>query len=514
MKFKNYILSFIFLSLISCEQFLEEKPYSFLSEANFPENASDGRIALNGVYRIFSNGYIRGYYYVLYNSADCDFSSYGPSLTSQGYGPYQNFNRTSADGFPKSLWINLYSAINSCNFVIDVTESKGFEGGDQLIAEAKALRAFFYMELTNCFGDIPLKVHNTVGISELDLPRSSVDEIRQLCIKDLDYAETTMEKYPSTFAVHTRGGLLTLGAVKMIKAHLYMYMAGSRRSWDGQMIAGDKSYWTDVRDLCQSIVNMGVYELDPDYINIFRDYYLDIYNKESIWEIDFSMPDNGTTFPNAMAAPPYGSASGGGFGNLRSTVDFYNSFDTLDIRRNWTIGNGKFSGYDFVPSANIGTRPYVNKFRKVEGNGNNGWNTPYNIPVYRYSNVYLMLAEALNEINSGPTQEAYDAINTVRYRARPADHKTDETVLPDLEGLDYESFKTAIIDERAYELAFEGFRRMDIIRWGIYLDRIKMVDDATYGMKKASNVKEYHMLLPVPLEELNQNPAWNQNDGW
>lgn len=513
MKIKNYLLLIIFLSLLSCEQFLEEKPYSFLSEANFPESAADGRIALNGVYRIFNSGFIRGYNHVLYNSADCDLSSYGSSLTT-AYGLYQNFVRTSADVYPKTLWIDLYSAINSCNFVIDVTESKGFKGGDQLIAEAKALRAFFYIELTNCFGDAPLKEHNTIGISELNQPRKSVDEIRQLCISDLDYAESTMAKYPTVFAVQNRGGLLTLGAVKMIKAHLYMYMAGWRRTWDGQMIAGDKKYWTNVKDLCQSIISSGVYQLDADYTNVFKSYYLDKYNKESIWEIDFSMPDNGHTFPNAMNAPSYGSNTGGGFGNQRGTIAFYNAFDPQDTRRNWTIGDGKYSGYNYIPNATIGTRPYILKFRKVEGNGNNGWNTPYNVPVYRYSDVYLMLAEALNEINNGPTQEAYNAINTVRYRARPANHKTDGTVLPDLANLNYDSFKTAIINERAFELSFEGFRRMDIIRWGIYMDRIKMVDDATYGMQKASNVKEHHMLLPIPLDELTQNKDWEQNNGW
>ncbi|MGV8138848.1 MAG: RagB/SusD family nutrient uptake outer membrane protein [Mangrovibacterium sp.] len=512
MKIKNYILLFVFLSLVSCEQFLEEKPYSFLSEANFPETAEDGRIALNGVYRIFRNGNIRGYGHVLNNSADSDLSSYGASKTNS-YGLYQNFVRNSADGFPKSLWIDLYSAINSCNFVIDVTESKGFSGGDKLIAEAKALRAFFYIELTNYFGDAPLKVHNTTGLAELDKARASVDEIRQLCIEDLDYAETTMTKYPSIFALHTRGGLMTLGAVKMIKAHLYMYMAGWRRSWDGQMVPGDKEFWTNVRDLCKSIIDMGVYQLDPDYTNVFKNYYLDIYNKESIWENDFQMPDVGCTFPNAMTAPPYAAGSGGGFGNQRTTGDFYNKFDPMDTRRDWTIGNGKFVGYDFVPSATIGSRPYVNKFRKVAGNGDHGNWTPYNVPVYRYSDVYLMLAEALNEINDGPTQEAYNAINMVRYRARPEDHKADGTVLPDLQGLNYDSFKTAIIDERAYELAFEGFRRMDIIRWGIYMDRIKMLDNTSYG-DKATNVQEYHMLLPIPLEELNQNPEWDQNNGW
>ncbi len=513
MRLRNYILAFVFPIFVSCEQFLEEKPYSFLSEANFPDKASDGRIALNGIYQVFKNQNIRGYAFTVTNIADSDLGTFGASRTD-AYGIWADFIRTSADAVPLNLWTDLYRAINSCNFVIDVVEKKGFEGGDQIIAEAKGLRAFFYMELTNHFGDAPLKSRNTVGINELNMPRTSINEIRQLCIDDLDYAEATMAKYPAIFAVHTRGGLLTLGAVRMIKAHLYMYMAGWRRSWDGQMIAGDKKYWTNVRDLCQNIINMGVYDLDPDFTNVFKSYYLDKYNKETIWEIDFAMPENGSTFPNALASPPYGANSAGGFGNMRSTIDFYNKFDPMDVRRDWTLGSGSFVGFDFKPNATIDKRPHINKFRKVSGNGNHGWNTPYNTPVYRYSGVYLMLAEALNEINNGPTQEAYDAINKVRFRARPAANKTDGTVLPDLKDQNYESFKAAIIDERAFELGFEGFRRMDIIRWGIYIERIQLVSDSFYGMAKASNGREYHILKPIPLQELNQNHEWAQNDGW
>lgn len=511
MKNKMYLLIFILMTFASCEKFLEEEAFDFLTDTNFPTNYEEGRIALNGAYKVLNHNYIRGYQYVTHNPADSDLSSYGANLTNV-YGAYQSFNRSATDAYPQGFWVDAFSAINSCNFVIEVVQEKGFDSGELLIAEARALRAFMYMELTNNFGDVPLKTTNTASPADINKPRTSVDEIRQLCIEDLTYAETIMAQYPEEFAVYTKGGLLTLGAVKMIKAHLYMYMAGWRKNWDGQMVQGDSSNWTNVRDLCREIINLGVYQLDPDYTNVFKDYYLDTYNKESIWEIDAALPDNGATFPNAITAGPYGSGSAGGFANIRGTKDFYDLFDPGDVRRDWTIGQGSFSGYEFINSSAVYSRPFINKFRKVPGNGDYGFNTPYNVPVYRFSDVYLMLAEALNEINNGPDIEAYNAINLVRYRARPDENKTDGTVLPDLNGLNYESFKNAIIDERAVELAFEGHRRMDLIRWGIFLERIRSLD-ASYG-PKAEIVSERDLLLPIPAAEKLQIPDWEQNKDW
>ena len=513
MKLKKISYILIFLLLISCEDYLKEEPYSFLSEENFPEKAEDGRIALNGAYNVLTNNNIVGYQYVLHVLADTELGTYGCCL-SNSYGLYQDFARTSADGFPRNIWVDLFQGINSTNVVLDVVAEKKFEGGDKLIAEAKALRAYYYIQATNFFGEVPFLQTSTNGIASLDAQRTNVDEIRSQIIADLDEAEQVMEQYPDEFAVQNRGGLITLGTVKMIKAKLYMYMTGWRRSSDGEMIAGDPSYWANVRDLCQEIIDLGVYSLDPDYTKVFSDYYLDNYNTESIWEIDFSMPTNGATLPNAMTAPPYGAGSAGGFGNMRSTKDFYDLYDTLDTRRDWSLGQGNFSGYEFVPAETISNRPFINKFRKVAGNGDHGFRTPHNTPIYRYSEVLLMLAEALNEINNGPTPEAYDAINQVRYRARPLDHKDDGLVLPDLTSLDYDSFKNAIIDERAFELAFEGQRRIDLIRWGIFIERISSFAPEVSEMSKAENVREYHMLLPVPLEEMNLNPEWSQNDGW
>ncbi len=516
MKTKYLFTILILFLLSSCDDFLKEEPFSFLTQDNFPGKVEDADIALNGAYYPLTQNFIRGYQNLLGTCAGTDLTTYGGSKTN-AYAMRAFYVWSPADRWPVRRWDHLYQGINACNFIIESVNEKGYEGADKAVAEALALRAFYYLELTITYGDVPLKLDQSKGIDGLDLPRESVDVIRTAMLEDLTSAENIMEEYPEIYKkVYTRQGKLTLGAVKMIKAHYYMYMAGWRRSWDGQMIEGDKSYWTNVRDLCQEIIAMGVYELDPDFTNVFKDLYRDIYNKELIWEIDHSMPDNGSTFPNALTAGKYGAGKGGGFASLRSNLDFWDLYDPLDVRRDWTLGHGSFkTGYDFVPSNNQrGKRPKINKFRKVPGNGDHAWRTPYNIPVYRFSAVYLMLAEALNEINDGPSPEAYAAINTVRERARPAEHKTDGTVLPDLSGLNYESFKLAIIDERAFELAMEGFRRYDIIRWNIFLERVKMVSDDYYGGFQEANVRDFHMLEPIPLQEMDLNPEWRQNDGY
>ena len=141
----------------------------------------------------------------------------------------------------------------------------------------------------------------------------------------------------------------------------------------------------------------------------------------------------------------------------------------------------------------------------------------------RYSDVLLLYAEALNEWKGSPTPEAYAAINEVRRRAYGNnDH--------DLKGLSPEDFRQAIQDERAYELAFEGHRRMDLVRWGIYYKTVKTTSNAInlwFQDNDPEKNKPYntagrytklgkHELFPIPqhdmdlCEQFDQNPNWEQ----
>lgn len=516
MKFKNIIIIYSLVFLVSCNDFLEEEPFSFLSDANFPETAEDGRIALNGAYSQFWKNRIIGYNNTLYQLSDSDLTSFGTNAYGAGFTTYQAFIRNTADSHPLWVWTDLYEGINSCNFVIDVVQSKGFVGSGGLVAEAKALRAWFYMELINYFGDVPLRLSGTSSASQVNADRTDALVVREQILKDLIESETIMENDASTFAVQNRGGLLTLGAVKMMKIKLYTLMAGSRRTSAGETVPGDQSYWNNVLVTAKEIIDMGIYELEPDFVKLWVDLYTDVYNKETIWEIDFSMPANGNYMSEALTGPGRGPGRAGGYGGHRSTLGFYESYDPQDIRRDWTVNWFYFNpNYEtFIRGPQPDNRPFIQKFRKVDDAGVYDGRSPQNAAIYRYADLLLLYAEAINEVNNGPTIDAYNAINAVRYRARPVDHKEDGTVLPDLTNLDYDSFKEAIIDERAWELAFEGHRRMDLIRWGIFMERIEALPDDSYGAPKAANVRPYHMLYPIPQQEMDLNPEWDQNFMW
>ena len=147
--------------------------------------------------------------------------------------------------------------------------------------------------------------------------------------------------------------------------------------------------------------------------------------------------------------------------------------------------------------------------------------TPENFPILRYSDVLLMLAEAENEVN-GPTTVAYDAINQVRRRAYGLTSLTTPNATADLPaGLDYDRFGDALREERARELCFEGLRRNDLIRWGLFLTTMKAVaaqfaaDSPTaYGVLGYNNVAARNVLLPIPSAEMSVNRAITQNPGW
>ena len=113
----------------------------------------------------------------------------------------------------------------------------------------------------------------------------------------------------------------------------------------------------------------------------------------------------------------------------------------------------------------------------------------------RYADVLLLYAEALNEWKHGPTDEAYEAINMVRRRGFGNPSKTS---ICDLKDLNEEDFRKAVYQERAYELAFEGHRRMDLIRWGIYYETIQKTynDLLTFYSMSVNNIIKFSFRSP------------------
>lgn len=145
--------------------------------------------------------------------------------------------------------------------------------------------------------------------------------------------------------------------------------------------------------------------------------------------------------------------------------------------------------------------------------------TTINFPILRYSDVLLMYAEAINEYAGAPDEQAKEAVREVRRRAGVA---TDESQLSG-----QASFRNLVRNERARELAFEGLRKWDLIRWGIFVERMHLAGTnvptesmylnktiTDYAAANYANVSSRHIYLPIPTKELAVNHALQQNPLW
>jgi hypothetical protein len=182
-------------------------------------------------------------------------------------------------------------------------------------------------------------------------------------------------------------------------------------------------------------------------------------------------------------------------------MDFYNDFDSLDRRRAVTFLT-KFSNDQ---GNTLTVAPHIRKFwdqnaEKIPGNSS------IDIPLMRYADILLLHAEALNELRNGTSTEALSVINAVRARAR-FDGTTTQNILPDLGPLNKTLFAEAILQERKYELGWEGHRWFDLIRFGKLEEKVR-------AAKPGITVMSKHQLFPIPASELALNRLLNQNPGY
>jgi hypothetical protein len=208
--------------------------------------------------------------------------------------------------------------------------------------------------------------------------------------------------------------------------------------------------------------------------------------------------------------------------------NIYNTYPSDTLRKNWNMPS-----YTYNPGGSSSSNPRVAAslapdtytFERDCGKWKRDYETlipkqrdwgPTNFPVIRYADVLLMMAEAENEIN-GPAG-ALPYLNQVRTRAlaTPIFPSQASTQL---------ALRKILQDERARELCFEGLRKFDLIRWGIFNSRMDFAKNAISNSNATStnktrflgaynNVKLRDTLLPIPSVELSVNSLMTQNTGW
>lgn len=483
----------------SCKKFLEEKPYSFLSPKNFPTNEAEADIALRGIYGIMQGA--DDYNFRMFDYLLAAMLCENNDVLNQTYIPI-NVNRR--ESYYRPPFQGFYVGINSANTLIDALDKMDEPWVTAKVAEAKAIRAYYYFWLVRIFSDVPLKLTPTTD-AKLKPERTPVPEIYKQIVEDLTYAE---DKLPN---VANGDGRITMGGCKGILIQVYMSMAGSRRTPDGQNVPGDPANFVLARDKAKEVLDMGIYKISDDYSQLFKDLGLDVYNPEMIFDVDFTWHggnDDGATFPVLFGpADPSGGdgqTGGGKYGSQNPLVEWLRELEPNDKRVPWNIAD-----YFYAPQSWTKV-PYTDSsewtiavYRKLpEGSDENrfGWGTFwYNYPLVRLADIKLLYAEAINEIE-GPTAEAYKQVNDIRNRAGLGN-------LPG--GLSKAAFKERIMAERAIEFVGEGQRHFDLVRWGIYKQKMDSRKLSPWVLDYGG-VDEIFTNAPIPQRELDLN-GWSQN---
>jgi len=400
-----------------------------------------------------------------------------------------NFSAVSTNAAALDFWRGPYPGILRCNLVLQQLPSIEMVDSlrNRLMGEAYFLRAHYYFILVRIFGDVPLQTKPLVAGSDLNQARTPKAQVYEQIISDTKKA---IELLPVKSSYSTTDlGRACKEAAQTQLAKIYLTLGTN---------------YQDVVDLCQSIQDLGYDLTTMDYANNFK--YTTNNGPESIFEIqyigksDYGFWDdlNQACWLSTYMGPRNSGWVAGSWGWQHVKQEFVDSYEAGDLRKDVTIlykGCPKFDGKDYNPSWSL-TGYNVRKFL-VSKDICDWQSNSSNFVVYRFADVLLMKAEALNEL--GSTVLAQTPLNIVRTRAG----------LPNITTTDKETMKEAIIHERRMEFAFEGQRWFDLIR----------IDNGDYAVKflksiGKTNVTKDRLLYPIPQDEIDANPNMKQNPGY
>lgn len=484
-RLNKYIYLIIAFFLVSACQ-VEENVFDFLTPANFYKDKDDAESALYAAYDILqAQDYYASGIYTLGEAP-----SFGADIEGTDSEEVADYDWNEIMPSINSVWETLYEGINRANAVIGrVPEISNMtqEDIDQIVAEARFLRAMHYFNLVKLWGQVPYTDQEITSVEDNDHNNdNTAPRVWDLIFADLEFAESML---PETRGNSTRGRA-TKFAAQALLTEVFLQRSGLAQN------APDPNHWSvsGVDEWAQAeakaseIIESGTFELLEDYDDVF----LIENNKERVFEVQFLPNIAGEGNYRAMFTNPSGALDfARSFGLLRARPEFYAMWDPSDLRFERTFLTDFISSEtgerEFWTPEEQGTLgvPFTGKFRVSDGiERDNGMNQI----VYRYADILLMHAEAALESGNG---DPYFGLNLVRQRAG----------LEPLSGLSEAELREAIRDERIFELAYEGKAWFDYQRWGIVEEM---------GTAKGFQVDERHYLYPIPGDERLKNPKLNQ----
>jgi len=481
---KKYIIvtTVLLAALTSCEETLNYEVKDRITLENFFQTSDDAVNSVNAIYDAL--GAVDLYSSSLWliqdiGSDDCDaLSTWNDPNAMQ----IDRYELQTDNNYLANIWKGSYQLIARANLSLDRIPAIDMDENlkNRLLGEAKFLRALSYFNLVRMYGDVPLVLTPETDIDAYLVPRDPSDDVYTQIISDLDAAA---EALPETYS-GSNLGRATAGATHGLLAKVYLTI----EEWG---LAADHAR------IVMDLADQGIYGLWDDFADNFKE--ANENGKESLFEVQFYSAVQSENTRIVISGLPSIFAFPAGVGIILPTEDLLNSFEPGDHRYESTF----FSEYTFFGTERFD--PHLWKHwdqdtYEADETGQSG----ANFHVIRYAEVLLMYAEALNELNQGPTPEAYDAVNAIRIRARNG----DDGVLPELSGLTYEAFQAAVWKEKRLETVNEGHRWFDLVRTNRLVERV----NAAKGQR--ANPQPHNQVFPIPQRERDLNEFLTQNDNY
>ena len=491
----KYIIVFFLVTVFSaCQDLLIETPEDRFVLDNFYSSETDAQASVDAVYNRIGAGYYERIFFLVADLPADDYKN-GGGMSNSFLQDIEYYRHTSENEFIKRVWRESYDGIARANTALiripDVIMDQDFK--NRLLAEASFIRALLYFNLVRLFGEVPL-VTKIESIEDALALRSPVADVYNLIIDDLEFAESMLPvSYPGKEA-----GRATKGAAIVLLGKVYLTMGNMQ---DAETV------------LAEIVNNEGAYGYGLH--DNFRANWEKAteHGMETVFTINFSEPPGNGNQMMQGVAPKY-SVPGGKVPGLAGaweadipTQEVYNLFEDVDERKDATFRTDFISPTD----GNTYTSSIPLFFKYYEEGEKICRNSDNNVQVLRYADVLLMYAEALNE--NGKTGVAEPILNRIRERAfNDTDHNYS--------GLGQAALRDAIYDERRLELVHEGHRWFDLVRTGRLIQRMKDHAAIEAGLAEsdkvniASNIKDYHVLMPIPQHEIDLNSELGQNQGY
>lgn len=552
MKINYYIIIFILLLSTflfnACNDLLIEDPNSYYKKENFFISEANAEMAIIGIYDVFARLEHYGQFEMAMHASDDTYYIQG-TATDNTRRDIAHYTLSSANQWVGQIWQSKYEGLDRANFAISGIMSMNEFDPDKpnskllrLVAEAKFLRAFLAFDLVKYWGDVPFKTEYSTDYESAYSHRVDRELIYDQIIEDLNFAKSNL---PWADAASTPERA-TQGAVRALLMRVYLQRGGYSLQIDGTFTRPDtdkqNEYFKEIVKEWEAFQQNGYHGFyNGGYLELFKSFSGGTINsKESLFEISFYSPDgskedsgNWATYNGPAVAAPNVPASdalsymGRANAFFRVVPEWKGFFENQDERRDVMVCTYDYK-WDNTSKTHFKSEN-TNKRNWYPGKWRREWmpigykdpnNTDVNYCNIRYADVVLMAAEAYNELNQ--TSNAWSLINSVRRRSNATevslanyDKFYKYPKVYDLSYIDDATEKgklrTALYWERGFELAFEGQRKFDLIRWGFLKEALVLFNEKIENNVRVNYpaginfIKGKHELFPIPLDEIQVN---------